>query len=108
MGVLVTKLKCKTCGFAGKAQREPPGGSPSLTGSPSSMGSPPPTGFVYTGEDVASLYRFRCPSCGEDSVYSIAEIKGRFYRTKKVLLYALLVFSTAMMIFRFIHTIFIE
>jgi predicted RNA-binding Zn-ribbon protein involved in translation (DUF1610 family) len=96
VGVLVIKLICKTCGFKGLVQTRP-----------ASVGSPP-TRFIYTGEDVADMLRYRCPSCGEESPYTMDEIKGKFYRTKKALLYALLVCTMAIMIFRVIHTTFLQ
>ena len=84
------------CGFKGLVKNRPPAESSTLAR------------FSYLGEDEGSVFHYRCPSCGEQSAYSLAEIRGKFYRTKQMLLYALLVFGMAMMVFRFVHDLFLR
>lgn len=87
-------MRCRTCGYKALADAV-------VTEDLSS-----PSGFVYLGEDAGGLLRYRCPSCGEVTGYTFSETRGRFYRTKRVLLLLLAVFGMAMMIFRFLHDLF--
>jgi DNA-directed RNA polymerase subunit RPC12/RpoP len=96
MGVLATKLQCRMCGFKGLVQ----------TRTSADLSSP--VGFTFVGQDEDNNLAYRCPSCGQHSSYSLEDIKGRFYRTKLVLLYVMLAFGMAIMVFRVIHTTFLS